>query len=517
MTLSSCRMALSGREAGAAQRHALVERHVVADLGRLAHHDARAVVDEEAAPIFAAGWISIPVSARVAVASTRGATGTRASCRRWATRWLSSACTPGQAARISAGPTSRAAGSRSRAAPTSRRTSVMTRPRTSSPNTRQRLQRTRERPGGVGGRRGHASWNRPTSTKAKQARTEMRNRMPLKRRAPGGCRAERRRRTGQRAAVRHRRSRSRARRWGPRRATSARCMASGPTTGPCRGARGAARSEALHSHCGDHARRRAALLPVPPWIVAVPARPRSMSVPPRDRWKVTGITAPSEATRYTRSAATPKLTLSSKIGRLTAENRSEAVRRRTPPRRWERGRRGRAGRASNRRAHRRRGLDPVDPGLDAQTGIGWTRAAVAGDHQRDVASEGERCRRSHPPPAAGAAERRRRAPCGDRESARDRQRHQIRGLGVVPRHIRHVGPVGGDARHQHENVGHEPEREKRPRPPSDRRRRMLSTTAPTMTAWVAAEPRSVLRGRASCPAPAPRTAGAKPSNQAARR
>ena len=42
------RVALAGREAGAAERDALVERHVVADLGRLADHDAGAVVDEEA-------------------------------------------------------------------------------------------------------------------------------------------------------------------------------------------------------------------------------------------------------------------------------------------------------------------------------------------------------------------------------------------------------------------------------------------------------------------------------------
>ena len=35
------RVALAGREAGAAERHALVERDVVADVGRLADHDAR--------------------------------------------------------------------------------------------------------------------------------------------------------------------------------------------------------------------------------------------------------------------------------------------------------------------------------------------------------------------------------------------------------------------------------------------------------------------------------------------
>ncbi len=40
-------VALAAREAGAAERHALIERHAVADLGRLADHDAGAVVDEE--------------------------------------------------------------------------------------------------------------------------------------------------------------------------------------------------------------------------------------------------------------------------------------------------------------------------------------------------------------------------------------------------------------------------------------------------------------------------------------
>jgi hypothetical protein len=40
-------MALAAREAGAAERDALVERHPVTDLGRLADHDPGAVVDEE--------------------------------------------------------------------------------------------------------------------------------------------------------------------------------------------------------------------------------------------------------------------------------------------------------------------------------------------------------------------------------------------------------------------------------------------------------------------------------------
>jgi hypothetical protein len=37
-------------------------------------------------PIVAAGWISIPVSARVTVLSRRGANGTPAWCIAWATR-----------------------------------------------------------------------------------------------------------------------------------------------------------------------------------------------------------------------------------------------------------------------------------------------------------------------------------------------------------------------------------------------------------------------------------------------
>src|SRR5438093_4934315 len=40
-------MALAAGEAGASQRHSLVERHPVADLGRLPDHDTGAMVDEE--------------------------------------------------------------------------------------------------------------------------------------------------------------------------------------------------------------------------------------------------------------------------------------------------------------------------------------------------------------------------------------------------------------------------------------------------------------------------------------
>src|SRR3954452_409526 len=78
-------------------------------------------------PTWAAGWISMPVAARMRVAIARGASGTPAPCSACARRWASSACTPGHVARISTGPTPRAAGSRSRAAVTSRVTSLTTR------------------------------------------------------------------------------------------------------------------------------------------------------------------------------------------------------------------------------------------------------------------------------------------------------------------------------------------------------------------------------------------------------
>src|SRR4051794_27258533 len=78
-------------------------------------------------PTWAAGWISMPVAARMRVAIARGATGTPAPCMACARRCASSAWTPGHAARISTGPTPRAAGSRSRAAVTSRVTSLTTR------------------------------------------------------------------------------------------------------------------------------------------------------------------------------------------------------------------------------------------------------------------------------------------------------------------------------------------------------------------------------------------------------
>ena len=59
------RVSLAALKAGAAQRDPLVERHPPADFGGLADHHAGAVVDEELRPIFAAGWISTPVTARL--------------------------------------------------------------------------------------------------------------------------------------------------------------------------------------------------------------------------------------------------------------------------------------------------------------------------------------------------------------------------------------------------------------------------------------------------------------------
>ena len=55
-------MAFALVQAGAAQRDAVVERHIRANFGRLADHDPHAVVDEEARANGGAGWISIPVN-----------------------------------------------------------------------------------------------------------------------------------------------------------------------------------------------------------------------------------------------------------------------------------------------------------------------------------------------------------------------------------------------------------------------------------------------------------------------
>src|SRR3954466_9979077 len=80
-----------------------------------------------ASPIWAAGWISTPVSVREKYAIPRGTAGTSAQCRACATRWISTACRPGQPVRISSVETPSAAGSRWRTAATSRRSSPDTR------------------------------------------------------------------------------------------------------------------------------------------------------------------------------------------------------------------------------------------------------------------------------------------------------------------------------------------------------------------------------------------------------
>jgi len=49
----------------------LIERAVVADFGRLAHHHAHAVVDEHAPADVRAGWISMPVNQRARVLDSR--------------------------------------------------------------------------------------------------------------------------------------------------------------------------------------------------------------------------------------------------------------------------------------------------------------------------------------------------------------------------------------------------------------------------------------------------------------
>src|SRR3954452_13946425 len=85
-------------------------------------------------PISAAGWISMPVTARLAHASVPGTSGTPARATTGATRWRGSACTPGHSASTSVEPTPRAEGSRACTAATSRRTSPTTRARVRRPS-----------------------------------------------------------------------------------------------------------------------------------------------------------------------------------------------------------------------------------------------------------------------------------------------------------------------------------------------------------------------------------------------
>ena len=90
-------MALAGREAGAAERHALVHRHVLADLGGLADHDAHAVVDEQPVADLGRRMDLDPGQRARDVGQQRAARPARRRRRARARRGaLSSACTPGQ-------------------------------------------------------------------------------------------------------------------------------------------------------------------------------------------------------------------------------------------------------------------------------------------------------------------------------------------------------------------------------------------------------------------------------------
>src|SRR5215211_2139359 len=94
---------------------------------------------KKSSPIFAAGWISIPVTALLPYEIASGSSGTPASFSAWATRCESNAWTPPQLDRISTAPALRAAGSRSRAAATSARISRTTRRSVPTPSMDRRL------------------------------------------------------------------------------------------------------------------------------------------------------------------------------------------------------------------------------------------------------------------------------------------------------------------------------------------------------------------------------------------
>ena len=126
------RMALAALEAGAAEGDALVDRHAVADLGRLADDDAGSVVDEEVAADPRAGMDLDPGQGAGRVDDHPRAAPWRRSGAARARRGGRGAPGPRPSEeRIARVPTERAAGSRSRAAPTSARTSLSTRPRVS--------------------------------------------------------------------------------------------------------------------------------------------------------------------------------------------------------------------------------------------------------------------------------------------------------------------------------------------------------------------------------------------------
>ena len=118
VTLSStvgCR--LPRGEAGAAERDALVERHAVADLRRLADHDARAVVDEEvAARSWPPGGSRFRSRSGSRSTAARGTSGTSGLVQRVRDRGArGSRARRGRSSRISTVPTPRARPGRGRA------------------------------------------------------------------------------------------------------------------------------------------------------------------------------------------------------------------------------------------------------------------------------------------------------------------------------------------------------------------------------------------------------------------
>jgi hypothetical protein len=88
-------MALLALETGAAERHALVQGHVVADLRRLADHDPHAVVDEHAGPDARARVYLDPVKNLDTWDTNRAVTHHPALHSRCASRWKAGAWTPG--------------------------------------------------------------------------------------------------------------------------------------------------------------------------------------------------------------------------------------------------------------------------------------------------------------------------------------------------------------------------------------------------------------------------------------
>ena len=75
-----------GGKAQRTKRHALIQLHVLADIGRFADHDARAVIDEEVLADLRAGWMSMPVRLWAHSVIMRGMNGISSSYSTWAKR-----------------------------------------------------------------------------------------------------------------------------------------------------------------------------------------------------------------------------------------------------------------------------------------------------------------------------------------------------------------------------------------------------------------------------------------------